>query len=100
LLNNDQNQPQWQKRRQTEQFFLFFAETMKDKLEIHAEAKIDFHGQIEYLARQHCSIETLHVFRDEMKAARVTFGQNPFTWPLARPSSGCAKTVRQKLFTI
>ncbi len=63
----------------------------KSKLEIHAEAKIDFYGQIEYLAEQNCSIETLHKFLDEIEAASNTIGQNPFTWPLARPS----KTVRK-----
>jgi hypothetical protein len=75
------------------------------KVEIHAAAKIDFYGQIEYLAKQNCSIETLHKFVDEMEAASDTIRQNPFTWPLARPSKlvrkfGPTKTYRYLIFYV
>jgi hypothetical protein len=77
----------------------------KPKVEIHAEAKIDFYGQIEYLAGQNCSIETLHKFVEEMEAASDAIGQNPFTWPLARPSKrvrkfGPTKTFRYLIFYV
>jgi hypothetical protein len=44
------------------------------KPEIHPEAGIDFYAQIEYLAGQNCSIETLQKFVDEMEAAGNSIG--------------------------
>jgi hypothetical protein len=77
----------------------------RHKVEIHAEAKIDFYAQIEYLAEQKCSVETLLKFIDEMEAASNTVGQNPLTWPLARPSKrmrkfGPTKTFRYLIFYV
>jgi len=77
----------------------------KCKVEIHVEAKIDFHAQIEYLAGQNCSIETLHKFVEEMEAGSDAIGQNPFTWPLAQPSKhvrkfGPTKTFRYLIFYV
>jgi len=46
----------------------------KYKIEIHAEAKIDFYAQIEYLSGQYCTVETLHKFLDEMEEGVRKFG--------------------------
>lgn len=75
------------------------------KPEIHPEAKIDFYAQIEYLAGQNCSIETLYKFIDEMEAASETIGQNTLTWPLVRPSKyvrkfGPTKNFRYLIFYV
>jgi hypothetical protein len=82
-----------------------FLEMKKHHIEIHAEAKIDFYAQIEYLAEQNCSIETLHRFLDEMEAASEAIGQNTFTWPFARPSKrvrkfGPTKNFRYLIFYV
>jgi len=75
----------------------------KYKIEIHAEAKIDFYAQIEYLSGQYCTVETLHKFLDEMEEGSDAIEQNPFTWPLAQPSQcvrkfGPTKTFRYLIF--
>ncbi|MCE0521783.1 MAG: hypothetical protein LV480_02610 [Methylacidiphilales bacterium] len=57
----------------------------KYKIEIHSEAKIDFHAQLEYLAENGCPIETLRKFSVELKAARNAILQNPLTWPISSP---------------
>jgi len=54
-------------------------ETNKYHVEVHVEAKIDFYNQIEFLAKQNCSIETLYKFVEEMETASDAIGQNPFT---------------------
>ena len=80
-------------------------EMKKHHVEIHAAAKIDFYAQIEYLAEQNCSIETLHKFVEEMEVACDAIGENTFTWPLARPSKrvrkfGPTKTFRYLVFYV
>ncbi len=55
------------------------------KVEIHAEAKIDFHTQLEYLAGKGCPMETLRKFSAELKAARNAILRNPLTWPISSP---------------
>jgi hypothetical protein len=68
------------------------------KLEIHPQAKIDFYAQIEYLAEQGCSIDTLYKFVDEMESAADAVRLNALTWPLARPSSRVRKFGPTKIF--
>jgi hypothetical protein len=68
------------------------------KLEILSQAKIDFYRQIEYLAKQGSSMETLYKFVDEMEAATDAIARNPTTWPLARPSRRVRKFGPTKSF--
>ena len=63
----------------------------RHKVEIHAEAKIDFHAQLVYLVEKGCPIETLRKFSAELKSARNAILQNPFTWPI----SNLRKKVRR-----
>jgi hypothetical protein len=77
----------------------------KSKVEIHPEAKIDFYAQIEYLASQDCSIETLHKFVSEIESASKAIEQNTHTWPLTRASKqvrkyGPTKTFRYLVYYI
>jgi len=70
----------------------------KLKVEIHPEAKIDFYAQIEYLASQDCSIETLYKFVFEIELASKAIEQNTHTWPLARASKRVRKYGPTKTF--
>jgi len=63
----------------------------KYKIEIQAQAKIDFHEQLAYLLEKGAPIETLRQYVAELKTARAAILRNPCTWPLSSPS----KTVRR-----
>ncbi len=56
------------------------------KVEIHAEARIDFHNHVEYLATRDSTLEIMAAYAEEIIAADEAIGARPLTWPLARPS--------------
>ena len=49
----------------------------RGKIEIISRAKVDFYGQIEYLAGHDSSIETLSNFVDEMEAGTGAIATQP-----------------------
>jgi hypothetical protein len=70
-----------------------------------SKPKADFYAQIEYLAAQNCSIETLYRFIAEIESADKAIEQNTYTWPLAQPSRhvrkyGPTKTFRYLVYYI
>jgi hypothetical protein len=56
------------------------------KVEMHAEARIDFYSHVQYLASQGNSIENLLAFILEMETGKNAIARNPLTWRLARHS--------------